>query len=133
LEKVHAGWDQQVAVPSPPNVQSFVFVRIGGVAVGGLERLYALLYRPAGRVVLLDGGSHRLVEATASDGLILQAPPGIDYTAPFNLAPNSTTIAVGENGQAPTVGHPITFSFFAQSMSVGPRYGPLQKEIIGEK
>jgi hypothetical protein len=107
-------------------------VRIGGVAVGGLEHLYALLYKPVGRTVLLNGVSHRLIEETATDGLILRAPPGVDFTAPFNLAPNSSNIAVNENGTGASGGRPITFSFYAQSMGVGPRYAPLQKQIEGE-
>ncbi len=124
LGTVHAGWDQNVSVPPPPNDLSFVFVRIGGVAVGGLERLRALLYKPVERLVLLDGEAHRLVEGTATDGLLLRAPAGVDFTAPFNLAPNSSTIAVAKTGQGAGDGQPITFSFFAQSVSAGPRPTP---------
>ncbi|HEY4916681.1 MAG TPA: hypothetical protein VIH92_07210 [Solirubrobacteraceae bacterium] len=133
LGTVHANWGQAVAVPTPPNEQTFVFVRVGGAAVGGLERLYSLLYKPVGRTVLLDGVPHRLIEQTASDGLILRAPPGVDFTAPFNLAPNSTSIAVDENGVGSAAGDPITFSFYAQSMSVGPRDASLQKQIEDER
>jgi hypothetical protein len=110
-----------VPVPAPPNNHSFVFVRISGVAVGGLERLRALLYKPVERVVLLDGASHRLIEGTATDGLLLRAPVGVDFTAPFNLASNRSTIAVGKTGQGAGDGQPITFSFFAQSVNAGPR------------
>ncbi len=123
LETVHANWDQKVDVPAPPNDHSFVFVRIGGVAVGGLERVEAALYKPAIRMVLLDGESHRLVSGTATDGLLLRAPGGVDFTAPFNFAPNSLTIAVSKEGSSMESGtRPITFSFFSQSVSVGPRY-----------
>jgi hypothetical protein len=121
LGTVRAGWYQKIAVPAPPNDHSFVFVRIGGVAVGGLERLFSLLYKPVERVVLLDGASHRLVGGTATDGLLLSAPAGVDFTAPFNLAPNSSTIAVGKSRQGASGRKPISFSFFAQSVSVGPR------------
>lgn len=121
LGTVHAGWNQQVPIPAPPNEHSFVFVRIGGVAVGGLERLVALLYKPAERMVLLDGISHRLIAETAADGLILRAPAGVDFTKPFNLAPDRSTIAVGERGRGSGGGKPITYSFFAQSVSSGPR------------
>ena len=126
LGTVHASWYQKVPVPAPPNNHSFVFVRISGVAVGGFERLRALLYKPVERVVLLDGSSHRLIEGTATDGLLLRAPSGVDFTAPFNFAPNSSTIAVGKSGQGAGGGQPITFSFFAQSVSVGPRFGRSQ-------
>jgi hypothetical protein len=121
LGTVRAGWHRKVAVPPAPNDHSFVFVRVGGAAVGGLERLVALLYKPVERVVLLDGISHRLVEETAADGLLLRAPAGVDFTAPFNLAPDSATIAVGKAGSAAAAGKPLTFSFFAQSISPGPR------------
>jgi len=122
LGTVRANWYQQVPVPAPPNDHSFVFARIGGVAVGGLERIYALLHKPVGRVVLLDGSSHRLIEETATDGLLLRAPVGVDFTVPFSLAPNSSTIAVGKAGQGANSGKPVTFSFFAQSVITGPRF-----------
>jgi hypothetical protein len=121
LGTVHAGWGEAVEVPAPPNGHSFVFVRIGGVAVAGFERLYALLYKPAERAVLLDGNPYRLVPGTATDGLLLRAPVGVDFAAPFNLAPDSSTIAVAKAGQGTSRGTPITFSFFAQSVSPGPR------------
>ncbi len=118
---LHAGWNQPVPVPAPPNEHSFVFVRIDGAAVGGIERLYSLLYKPVERVVLLDGVGHRLVPGTATNGLILRAPASVDFTAPFNLAPNASTIAVSEPGRGSGGGQPITFAFFAQSVSAGPR------------
>jgi hypothetical protein len=114
-------------VPAPPNEHTFVFVRIGGVAVSGLERLEALLYKPAERVVLLNGASHRLIEGAATDGLLLRVPVGVDYTAPFNFAPNSSTVAVGEGGGGTGADQPITFSFYAQSVSSGPRFAPSHK------
>lgn len=130
LSTVHAGWYQRVPVPAPPNDHSFVFVRIGGVAVGGLERILSLLYKPMNRVVLLDGHPFRLVEETATDGLLLRAPAEVDFTPPFNLAPDDSTIAVGKTLEdsvvGKTLGSPsdeksITFSFFTQSVSVGSR------------
>ena len=124
LGTVHAGWNQTIGVPAPPNEHSFVFVRIGGVAAGGLERLVALLYKPAERMVLLDGVTHRLIEETAADGLILRAPVGVDFTPPFNFAPDSSTIAVSEKGQGSGAGKPITYSFFAQSVSSPARAVP---------
>lgn len=119
LRTVHADWNQVVAVPAPPNDHTVVFVRIDGVAVAGFERLTALLFRPAQRMVVLNGAAHRLVEETASDGLLLRAPARVDYAAPFNLAPNSTTIAVEKVGALPLPGAPITYSFYGQSVSPG--------------
>jgi hypothetical protein len=122
LGTVHAAWNRKVAVPAPPNDHSFVFVRIGGVQVQGVERLYGLLFKPAIRTVLLDGRSHRLVEGTAADGLVLRAPGSVDFTAPFEVAPDAMRIGVARSGGGGG-GEPITFSFFAQSVSSGPRGG----------
>jgi hypothetical protein len=121
LETVRASWNQKVAVPPPPNAHSFVFVRIDGVQVGGLERALGLLYKPAMRMVELDGESHRLIEGTATDGLVLRAPVGFDFTRPFNLAPDPSRIAVAEDGTSRGAARPITFAFYAQSVNSGPR------------
>lgn len=121
LGTVHAGWSQRVAVPAPPNANSFVFVRIGGVGLGSGERLLSLLYKPPTHTVTLDSGRYRLVEGTAADGLILRAPAGVDFSAPFHVAPDSSTIAVGKTGQGAGGGQPITYSFYAQAVRSGPR------------
>jgi hypothetical protein len=84
LGTVRAGWGQSVSVPAPPDDHSFVFVRISGVTMGGLERLTGLLYRPDVREIALDGVHYRLIAGTAPDGLILRAPLGADFTPPFN-------------------------------------------------
>ena len=116
LGTVHAGWDQTIPVPLPPNEHTFVYVRISGTSAGGLEQLYALLYKPAECTITLDGVTHRLVTGTATDGLLLRASVAVDFPPPYNLAPNSSTIAVGKAGQATGTGKPLTFSFFAQSV-----------------
>jgi hypothetical protein len=82
--------------------------------VQGLERVLALLYKPSERTIALDGVTHRLVGETAGDGLVLRAPADIDYTAPYNIAPNASTIAVGKAGQGRAGTKALTFSFYAQ-------------------
>jgi hypothetical protein len=121
LGAVHARWGQKVLVPAPPNDHSFVFARVSGATVGGLERLLALLYKPAERVVRLNGPPHRFLEATAPDGLLLRAPAGVDFSGRFKLAPDSPTIALAEKGGGAGVGKPLTFAFYAQSVTTGPR------------
>jgi hypothetical protein len=121
LGAVHAGWGQRVSVPPPPNPHSFVFVRVDGVGLGSIERVIALFYKPPTRRVQLDRGSYRLVEGTAADGLVLRAAPGVDFSAPFNIAANSSTIAVAKTGQAAGSGRPITYSFFAETTLARPR------------
>ncbi len=122
LGTVHARWGQRVAIPAPPSEHSFVFVRIGGTGVSGLESVRALIARPAERFVHLDGISHRLVEGTAEDGLILRAPAAVDFAHRFRLAPDAATIAVHKAGTS-SGGKPITYSFFATSVNSSPR-GP---------
>lgn len=116
LSTVRAGWNQPVRVPKPPNVHSFVFVRIGGIGVGPLERLAEIFATPPERTIAMNGTVYRLVEGTAEDGLLLDVPPDIDYPPPFGLAPNPKKIAIREAGEsrARTRTHPITFSFFIQ-------------------
>jgi hypothetical protein len=131
ISTVKAAWGQQVTVPAPPNEHTLITVRIAGVQVGGLERLRAFLYKAQERFVMIDGVAHRLVPGTADDGLVLRAPVGVDFNAPFAVAPNVTSIAVklGEGSQPS--GQPITYSFYEVPVAVGPRYAPLQKKIVG--
>jgi hypothetical protein len=111
-------WKQAVPVPAPPNPHSLVFVRIGGVGIGGVERLKALLWEPAMRYVMLNGGApNRLVGATAADGLPLRAAPGVDFPAPFSIAPDVKFIAVAKSGQGRTGGRAITYRFYAESFN----------------
>jgi hypothetical protein len=118
LTTVHAAWGQSVPVPRPPDNHSLVFVRIHGVGIGGLERVTALLYKPAIRYVILNGGTpQRLVTGTALDGLPLRASVGVDFPPPFNVASGASTIAVVNSGRPPHGGRPLTYSFYSQAVS----------------
>ncbi|HEY2161002.1 MAG TPA: hypothetical protein VGH24_06820, partial [Solirubrobacteraceae bacterium] len=80
-----------------------------------------LLFKPAARSISLDGlPPNRLVPGTAADGLPLRASLGMDFAPPFNIAPNPVNIAVLKEGQGPTVGGPLTYSFYAQTFDAGP-------------
>jgi hypothetical protein len=114
---VHADWDQPVRIPVPLGLNTLVTVRIDGVEVGGLERLVDLVFKPRDRFVVLDRVPHRLVPATAADGLPLRAASGVDLPAPFQFAAGASTIAVSRSGQNPTGGRPITYSFSAQTVA----------------
>ncbi|HEX7291060.1 MAG TPA: hypothetical protein VF250_08045 [Conexibacter sp.] len=96
-----AAWGSPVAVPAPRDAGAAVVVHVDGAEPQGLERLRALLLRPHLRWIALDGRRHRLVAATAADGLLLSAPPQLDYPAPFAMAPHPRTIAVGRDGGQP--------------------------------
>jgi hypothetical protein len=117
LGSVQVDWGQAVTVPSPPDAHSLVLARIEGVQVGGLERLRSLLFKPAERFITVNGTQHRLIEGTAADGLPLSVAGGIDLSPPFSFVPGARTIAVLKYGQGKTGRRPITFSFFAETVS----------------
>jgi hypothetical protein len=113
-----ANWNRPVPVPPPPDAHSLVLVRIHGVDLSTMERVRALLYKPAQRFVSLGGApAARLVSATAADGLPLRVARGFDYPAPFALVPQAQTISVGKSGQFPLTGRPITYQFYIQSFA----------------
>lgn len=78
-----------------------------------------LLYKPVERNILANGATYRLVEGTASDGLLLRAAPDVDYASPFNLAPQVRTIEFHKVGQG-AGGQSLTLSFYVQSVTAGP-------------
>jgi hypothetical protein len=101
LRTVTAPWGAQVAVPRPDRPDAIVLVRVDGAGPHGLERVKALLLRPNRRWIALDGVGYPLVAATAADGLLLRAPPDLDYPRPFAMAPNPSRIAVSRGGSEP--------------------------------
>ena len=116
---VKAAWGQQLAVPVPPK-HTLVIVHIGGVTVGGAERLDAFFYKARERFVLVNGVSHRLVPGTAGDGLVLRAAADVDFKAPFAVAPDAFSIAVRLQGSQPG-GDPLTYAFEEVPVEPGPR------------
>jgi hypothetical protein len=111
-----AAWGRPVPVPPPPTRRSLVFVEISGAGADALERIRSFLWKPALRFVLLNGASHRLVEATAADGLPLRSTGGLDYPRPFSLIPQSPAIAIARSG-APASPRAITYRFYWQSFT----------------
>ncbi len=109
LSTVTARWGETVAVPAPRRSDALVLARIEGAGVHGLERLQELVLRPRARWVSLDDARHRLIAATAPDGLLIGAPPGADYPQPFTMAPNPQTLTVGRDGGQP--GGTLTVAF----------------------
>jgi hypothetical protein len=96
-----ARWGESVPIPAPRSRDALVIAHVEGAGPQGLERVRALLLRPQRRWVALDGQSFRLVAATAADGLLLYAPPRLDYPAPHAMAPRPQRIAVGRDGGEP--------------------------------
>jgi hypothetical protein len=96
-------------VPAARTPDAAVVVHVEGAGPHGLERLRALALRPHPRWIALDGHRFPLVAATAADGLLLAAPPRLDYPAPFAMAPRPHAIAVGRAGDQP--GGTIAYRF----------------------
>jgi len=108
---VHGRTDEWIHIP-PPQPGSVVFTRVAGIGMAGLESARSLLYRARDRTATLSGqGTWRVVPATAGDGLILAAAPGVDFPRPFGLAPHSGAIHFHIAGLSR---RPITLRFFAQ-------------------
>jgi hypothetical protein len=122
IRTVHSTTNQEVAVPAAPGPNEIVFARIDGAGVEGLEKLRSTLYRARQRTVTLDGYAvWRLVPETAGDGLIMSAPPAIDYPEPFQLPMNPRSLSVQVQGAAT---RPIDVEFFAQRVrprDIGPQ------------
>jgi hypothetical protein len=115
------GWGQTVPVPTPPD-HSMILVKISGVQISGLERVQSLLWKPDARWIRLDGALHRLIEATAADGLPLRSSSGLDYDPPFSLIPESHFVSVirGSRGHQRSSGRPITYRFYEQTFAPNP-------------
>jgi hypothetical protein len=109
LSTLTAAWGEPVSVPAPLRAAALVLVHIEGAGPHGRERVRSLLLRPQIRWIALDGNVYRLVAATAADGLLLYAPPQLDYPDPFAMAPRPQTIVVGRSGGEP--GGYITYRF----------------------
>jgi hypothetical protein len=116
---VTAPWGGKVAVPAPANAHSFVYVKIDGTQVKGLEKLRDIAFRPYERQVILDGVSHRLVPATASDGAIVRAGAQADLPGGFAFAPNANTIAVDRDGNPGGSKSQLRYTFYEQPLSSG--------------
>ena len=117
---VHSMTGRGIPVPPPPGPTDVVFARIDGIGVTGWESVRAVLYRARERTVTLGaGGSWKLVPETAGDGLILRAPPLVDYPEPFRLAPDARALSLRVAGTAP---RPLTVAFFAQRVRSSPKF-----------
>ena len=116
LGTVEAGSGEEVRVPAP-GPGEFVWVRIDGVEVGGLERLMAFAAHARTRHAIVNGErSYRLIPGTAEDGLMLRSSDGIGGRGAFAQIPQAKSIAVtGAGGN-------LRFSFFATPL--GPLRSP---------
>ena len=118
LATVTTTFGEPVDVPEAPP-DAVVFARVDGVQVSGVERLRTLLLRARGRQVVFSNNDRlwTLIAATAGDGLIMRAPPSVDFPGTFGLAPNANQVTFLYEGAA--ADKPIAVEFFA--MRVQPR------------
>lgn len=94
LGTIEAAAGEAVPVPQPQPGE-FVFVRIEGAGVGGLERLTTmLLHAETRRLVLDDGRSYRLLPETAGDGLLMAGRGGFVETGPFATIPQARSVTL---------------------------------------
>jgi len=109
---------EAVEVPeAPPG--SVTFMRIGGLEVGGIEKLRSLLLRANIRYALLDGEqSYRVVPGTAVDGLLLDGPRSVIGSGAFAQAPEASSISIqGSGGE-------LRYEFFAMPVGSAPGARP---------
>ncbi len=96
-ETVEGRYNEPIEVPRT-GPDELLFARIEGLAPSGLGRLRTTFYKDVRRLIGLDDRVYRLVGPNAADGLLISAPPGLDFPAPFALAPNPATITLGKDG-----------------------------------
>ena len=123
LGTAEGSWGEPIPVPqAPPG--SAVVARVEGVQVSGTERLRTFAARSRERTFRFEGGplggpqarEWALVEGTAGEGLLVSAPPGRDFPAPFALAPNAEAITFLLDGEGSD--GEISVEYFA--LPVGP-------------
>ena len=93
IGSVQAGYDEPIEVPRPSRGH-VVVATVEGVGPSRAERLRAVVYRGLQRGVTFEGErTYRIVPATAEGApLIVNSSPGVDFPAPFGLAPDTRTI-----------------------------------------
>jgi hypothetical protein len=57
-------------------------------------RIATIVYRAPEFHIELDSGSFRLVPGTASNPLLMNVPPQINYPPPFSLSPGTTDFRI---------------------------------------
>jgi hypothetical protein len=118
LASVRAGWGHAVAVPPPSNPGDLVFVKITGAAPTGLERLEAIAYRSAVRLLLINGTTaSRVAPETLPDGTIMRVPPQADYSRPWMMSPQAESVAMFREGHGASRQKRLRYVFMEMSIS----------------
>ncbi|HEU4737354.1 MAG TPA: hypothetical protein VFS48_10055, partial [Solirubrobacterales bacterium] len=77
--------------PTRPN--EALLIRVDGLAVSGVERLRAFLFRASGRIAVIEGNPWNMVGETAEDGLLVRVPRWADYPSLYRLGRDIDEIA----------------------------------------
>ncbi len=113
LGSVAAASGEAVRLPATRRNEALL-VRVDGLAVSGLERLRAFLFRSARRHAILDHHTWNVIPGTASDGLLLRVPSWADYPGHYALDVDTNTVGFEAEGATLTAGSgPLTLSFYA--------------------
>ncbi len=115
LGSIDTPFNAPVEVPSAGR-DELVFVRVEGDVPGHLR---PLVYKDVDRTITLDQVPYRLIGATAENGLLLSAPPGLDFPRPFAAAPNPQTITFGREPGIGTGPLQLHLDFFAVPVRPG--------------
>ena len=91
---VEGRYNEPIDVPRV-GPDELLFARIEGLEPRGIGKLRTAVYKDVRRLIAVDDRVYRLVGPNAAGGLLLSAPPRLDFPAPFALAPNPATITLG--------------------------------------
>jgi hypothetical protein len=108
-----AQFNSPIGVPAVGR-DEVLFVRVEGDTPG---RLRPFFYKDVERTITLDQIPYRFIGSTAENGILLSAPPDLDFPKPFAVAPNPKTIQFGRPsgiGAGPTE---LQLDFFAVPVS----------------
>lgn len=94
--RVEGRYNEPIDVPRV-GPDELLFARIEGLEPRGIDKLRTAVYKDVRRLIAVDDRVYRLVGPTAAGGLLLSAPPRLDFPAPFAVAPNPTTITLGRD------------------------------------
>lgn len=116
IESRSAEPDEVVPVPQAGR-DEFVFLRLDGAELEGIEKLWSIFARPEQRWVSINRGRHgaRLVPGTSGDGLIVSVDRSIDGGVGFVELPVIRNMAVEG------AGGPLQYDFYRVPIeSAGP-------------
>ncbi len=77
------------------------------------SRLRSFVYKDVERTITLDEIPYRFIGSNAENGILLSAPAGLDFPAPFAFAPNPSSITFGKDSGLGAGPQRLRIEFFA--------------------